>query len=172
METISVIVWCIAITRWNTNLLIWFISVFHVGEIRDLWAKIYIFFDTIPAACRNWLKVGFRKVRRAPVFSTKKEPKYIITSERLHFKNCRKSGPKVPTLKDQWPMAKGPLDHVVLSGNFITIFTEYNQILVIYNEKWNFCLYTIKKKNDSLHFCNKNTKCSGNARFLHNIYFT
>ena len=78
----------------------------------------------------------------------------------------------MPALRDQWPMAKGPLDHVVLSDNYIKIITEDNQILVNYNEKLNFCLYTIKKKNDSLHFCNKNTKCTGNARFLHNIYFT
>jgi len=30
----------------------------------------------------------------------------------------------------------------------------------------------MKKKNDSLHFCNDNMKCSGNASFLHNTYFT
>jgi len=53
-----------------------------------------------------------------------------ITSEWLHFKNCWKSGPKVPTQRDQWPMAKGSLDHVGLSGNFMTIITEDNQIFV------------------------------------------
>ena len=49
---------------------------------------------------------------------------------RLHFKNCWKSVQKVPTLRDQWPMAKGPLDHVVLSGKFMTIITEDKQIFV------------------------------------------
>ena len=29
-----------------------------------------------------------------------------------------------------------------------------------------------KKKHDSLHFCSKNMKCSGNTGFLHNTYFT
>jgi len=33
----------------------------NLGEIRDLWAKIYIYFDKILAACRKWLKVSLRK---------------------------------------------------------------------------------------------------------------
>jgi len=54
----------------------------HICEkIRDLWAKIYILFDAISAACRKWLKVGFRKVQSPHYFSTKKEPKSIIMSE-------------------------------------------------------------------------------------------
>jgi len=38
-----------------------------VGEIRNLWAKIYILFDKILAACRKWLKAVFRKVQRVPI---------------------------------------------------------------------------------------------------------
>jgi len=49
-----------------------------VGEIRDLWAKTYILFDAISAACRKWLKVGFQKVQRVPIILV---PKSIITSE-------------------------------------------------------------------------------------------
>jgi len=44
-----------------------FFAVPDIGEIRDLWAKIYILFDAIPTACRKWLKVGFGKVRRVPI---------------------------------------------------------------------------------------------------------
>jgi len=32
-------------------------------------------------------------------------------------------------------MTKGPLGRVALSGNFMMVITEDNQILVIYNEK-------------------------------------
>jgi len=39
-----------------------------------------------------------------------------------------KKWPKGPYTK--WPMAKGPLDHVVLLGNFMTIITDDNQIFV------------------------------------------
>jgi len=59
-------------------LLIWFISVCHAVEIRDLWAKIYILFDAIPAACRKWLKVGFRKVLRVPIILVPKKNQNIL----------------------------------------------------------------------------------------------
>jgi len=49
-----------------------------VGEIRDLWAKIYILFDEIPAACRKWLKVGFRKVQRVPIILIPKKNQNIL----------------------------------------------------------------------------------------------
>ena len=108
----------------------------------------------------------FPKSAKSPHhFSTKNEPKYIITSEWLHFKNCWKSGPKVPTLRDQSPMAKGPLDHVVLSVNFMTIITEDKKVSFIYKEKWNFCSFTIKKKNDSLHFCNEEHEMQWKCKF-------
>jgi len=56
--------------------------------------------DAIRAALRKWLKVGFRKVQRVPNILV---PKYIITSEWLHFKNCWKKWPKGPYPKG--PMA-------------------------------------------------------------------
>ena len=49
-----------------------------VGEIRDLWAKIYIFFDAIPAACRKWLKVGFRKAQRVPIVLVPKKKQNVV----------------------------------------------------------------------------------------------
>jgi len=81
----------------------------------------------LPQVGQSW----FPKSAKGPhYFSAKKEPKSIITSAWLHFKNCWKSGPKVLTLRDQWPMAKGPLEHVVLSCNFMTIITDNKQIFV------------------------------------------
>jgi len=136
-------------------------------EIRDFWAKIYILCDATPAACLKWLKVGFRKVQRVTIILVPKRNQNI--SSRLNdstLKIVEKVAPKAPTLRDQWPMAKEPLDHV-LSGNFMTVITENNQILVYLQ-----CLFIIEKKNDILHFCNKNMKCSGKASFLHNTYFT
>ena len=65
----------------------------------------------------------------------------------MHFKNCWKSGPKVPTLRDQWPMAKGPLDHVGLSGNFMTIITENNQIFVYIQSEMKLLLIYHKQRN-------------------------
>ena len=50
----------------------------QVGEIKDLWAKIYIFFDAMPAACRKWLKVGFRKVQRVPIILVPKKNQNIL----------------------------------------------------------------------------------------------
>jgi len=44
-----------------------------LGEIRDLWGKIYILFDAIPAACRKWLKVSLRKVQRVPIIFVPKK---------------------------------------------------------------------------------------------------
>ena len=73
-----------------------------------------------------------------------------MTSEWLHFKNCWKSGPKVPTLRDQWFMAKGPLDQVVFSGNFITIITEDNQIFVYL--QWKMKLLLIHHKREERYF--------------------
>ena len=70
-----------------------------------------------------------------------------ITSECLHFKNCWKSGPKVPTLRDQWPMARRPLDHVGLSGNFMTIITEDKQIFVYIQWEMKLLLICHKKRN-------------------------
>jgi len=49
-----------------------------VGEIRNLWAKIYILFDAIPVACRKWLKVGFRKVRRVPIILVPKKNQNLL----------------------------------------------------------------------------------------------
>jgi len=49
-----------------------------VGEIRVLWAKIYILFDAIPAACRKLLKVGFRKVQRVPIILVPKKNQNIL----------------------------------------------------------------------------------------------
>jgi len=49
-----------------------------LGEIRDLWAKIYILFDAIPASCRKWLKVGFRKVQRVPIILVPKKNQNIL----------------------------------------------------------------------------------------------
>ena len=115
--------------------------------------------------CIKWLKVFFRKVQSPRYFSTKQEPKYIIMSEWSHFKNCWKSARKIQDLRDQWPMAKGPLDHVVLTFNFMTIITEDKKFSFIYSEKWNFCSFTIKKKNGSLHFCNKEHEMQWTCKF-------
>jgi len=49
-----------------------------IGEIRDFWAKIYISFDAILAACRKWLKLGFRKVRRVPIILVQKKNQNIL----------------------------------------------------------------------------------------------
>jgi len=64
----------------------------------------------LPQVAQSWFP---KSAKGSHYFSTKKEPKCIITSEWLHFKHCWKSGPKFPILRGQWPMAKGPLDQAV-----------------------------------------------------------
>jgi len=51
-----------------------------VGEIKDLWAKIYILFNAVPAACPKWLKVGCRKVQKVPIILVPKKNQNILYS--------------------------------------------------------------------------------------------
>ena len=50
----------------------------NLGEIRDLWAKIYVFFDKILAAGRKWLKVVFRKEQKVPIMLVPKKNQNIL----------------------------------------------------------------------------------------------
>jgi len=50
----------------------------NLEEIRDLCAKIYIFFDKILAACRKWLKVSLRKEQKVPMVLVPKKNQNIL----------------------------------------------------------------------------------------------